>query len=368
MSIILAILIFGAIIVIHEWGHFLAARLNKITVLEFAIGMGPAFYKRKMKSGTLFTLRLFPIGGFCKMLGEDESNEDPGAFNNKKVWQRFVVSIAGALMNFVLALVISLIMVSFSGYTEAVVDSVVSGSPSEQAGLQAGDKIVKVDNYSVNSFSDLAFKVNVDGDEPLSFKIIRDGKTITKQIQPVFNEENNQYLIGIRASRTLGLFEKENELTAGMTRAGFFDSVSAGFNTMTYYVKVTFVSISKLVTLQLGVDKLTGPIGVTGIINEQLSDINKPDAQGHVATFGKKVGEVASFAAMLCAMMSANIGIFNLLPLPALDGGRCVFLIIEAIRRKPVNPEKEGLVHFIGLVLFMILAVFVAFSDILKII
>ncbi len=354
MSIIIAILVFGGIILVHELGHFFAARKCGVKVEEFAIGMGPRILHRKFGE-TIYSLRLFPIGGSCRMLGEDESNSDRRAFNNKPVLPRIVIILAGAFMNFVLALVIATGVIMVNGYTSPTVSAVVSGSPAEQVGLMPGDRIIEADGTKINIFYDMTFLLQDTQAKPISLTILRDGKKIQKQVTPyaVQSEDGiTEYRIGFNAIKKDGFFSEQRE---GFEKAGIFDSIQNGFYTNVFYVKTALVGISRLATLKIGIDQMSGPIGVTNAIGETYEKSME---------FGVKPAVLNVLNLM--AFLSANIGIFNLLPFPALDGGRFIFLLLEAIRRKPVKPEIEGMIHFVGFTLLMILTVFILYNDIVR--
>jgi regulator of sigma E protease len=203
----------------------------------------------------------------------------------------------------------------------------------------------------------MRFIVGVDGAEPVTLVILRDGERLTKTITPLHFEDDDSYVIGVTSQGVVGFFGSN---PYNLKRAGFFDSFAAGYYKTLGYIKTTLASLQRLVTLKLNVSQMSGPIGVAGVIGDAITDVgNDTESSGHA-------GQIAQFIVWLCAIMSANVGVFNLLPLPALDGGRCVFLIIEGIRRKPIDPNKEGLVHLVGFALLMVLAVAVAFGDIFK--
>ncbi|MDR1000975.1 MAG: RIP metalloprotease RseP [Clostridiales bacterium] len=350
MSIIIAILVFGAIVLIHELGHYWAARKCGVTVEEFAIGMGPKIFSWT-KNNIVFSLRGIPIGGFCKMLGEDDESNDPGALNRKSIPQRTIILAAGAMMNLALAFIIFLFITLFSGFSTTTIHQTMPGSPAEAAGLRSGDRITRLNGTSVNIFGDVTFELSGNTGSPTEVTYVRDGQIHTTTITP-YKAEDGSYKIGFLASGRTGLFEKRVE---GYERAGAWESLTTSAFEIAFYVKVTIVSLVRLVTGQLDMGQLSGPIGIVSVIGEAYTESVKVSAWAVVLNM-----------LSLCAILSANLGVFNLLPLPGLDGGRLAFVFVEAIRRKPLPVEKEGLVHFIGIVLLMILAVFIAFNDIKK--
>jgi regulator of sigma E protease len=351
VSIVIAILVFGAIVVVHELGHFIAARKCDVLVEEFAIGMGPMLF-RKQVGETLWSLRLFPIGGFCKMLGEDTVSDDTRALNSKKVYQKAIILAAGAFMNFLLAFVIFLATTLANGFSVAQVSSVVKGAPAEQAGLLPGDRIVKLNGTAINIYEDLSFEMSTVKGEPIEVEFKRDGQRMKSLITPYLDESTGAYKIGFIAAQKTGLLGKAAE---GFERAGFFETIGRSFALITFFIKATVIGLVRLVTAQVAVSEMSGPIGIMSVIGETYTQTIKESFMTMLMNM-----------LMLCALLSANLGVVNLLPLPALDGGRLVFVLFEGIRRKPVPAEKEGMVHLIGFVLLMILAAFIAFSDIRK--
>jgi len=352
LAIIIAILMFGVIVLIHEFGHFIVAVKAGILVEEFAIGMGPKLFGVQ-KGDTLYSLRLFPIGGFCKMLGEDEANDDTRAFNNKSVWARIAVISAGVFMNFVLALIIFVGISAVNGMVEPVINEVIPGSPAETAQLRKGDRIVRINGRKINIYDDLSYELSSVKDMEVRLTVKRDGAFLDKTVVPVYIQEENRYILGFYPQRKAPLTAGES--TGEYTKASLTDTISDGYYTMLFLIRVNLEGIVQLFTFKADMSDVSGPIGIVTAIGETYDASMKLGVSYTVKT-------VLTFVAML----SASIGLFNLLPLPALDGGRLIFLFVEAVRRKPVPPDKEGMVHFIGLVMLMILAVFVAFSDIRK--
>ena len=360
LSVVIAIIVFGAIIMIHELGHFIAARLNGITVVEFAMGMGPALVKIQ-RPETLFTIRAFPIGGYCKMLGEDEKADAPGAYCNKKVWRRFIVSIAGAAMNFLLALAIAVIVCMFNYTYTNVIGKVNEGSPAAAAGFMAGDKLVSVNGAKTHIFEQFWFYANIDNGKPADITVRRGSELITRRIEPKLisqpDDRNKLYDTGIVPRAKYGLLQARE---GGGAVTGPFESLSYSYWTVVHYGESTLAVLGRLITGRLGVENVVGVVGAT----EAIKDVVDTVAADEKASLGTKAAEIIAFGAQFCVIISVNVGVFNLLPLPALDGGRCVFHIIEAVRRKPMDPNKEGLVHVVGFALLMVFAAFITLKDI----
>lgn len=341
MGIILAIIIFSFIVFFHEFGHFILAKKNGIDVEEFAIGMGPALCSKEYK-GTKYAIRLFPIGGYCAM-GEDEAATDsPNNFNNKSVWARISVIAAGPIFNFILAFVFAVILTAMVGYDPPVVREVEQGYPAAEAGIQKGDIIVKMGNKKINIYREISIYNQFHQGEDVEITYIHDGKKQTVTLTPKMDEESGYTRIGITGS--------------GNTKANTFTSIQYGVYEVKFWICTTLESLKMLITGQIGADQLSGPVGIVSVVDNTYQQ-------------SKSYGLFIVIAQMLniAILLSANLGVMNLLPLPALDGGRLVFLFVEAIRRKRIPPEKEGYVHLVGIALLMMLMVFVMFNDIRRV-
>ncbi|GAA4292202.1 RIP metalloprotease RseP [Anaerocolumna aminovalerica] len=445
MNIILAILIFSVIVIIHELGHFSLAKANGIFVKEFSLGMGPriisfvrksAGYRSKLflsqhdyetmeecKSNTVYSIKLLPIGGSCIMLGEDEIAEGNKAFNNKPVWARISVIFAGPLFNFILAFILSMVIVSIIGYDPAKIQYITKDSPAEQAGLMVGDVITEFGGKHINLAREvdtyLEFHPLTGKDITVKYK--RDGKKGEAVITP-----RNNYMLGfgytpgkaaaeisdvydnmplakagiksgdiitaingvkIATGVKLSQYFFENPLTSeevaityerngkSYTATAIPELVANSFNIgisvnsyrektgvlgvlrygaaeVKFWITSTIEGLGQLIRGKVGAEDLAGPVGIVDFIGDTYK-----------AT--KSEGALTVFLSManIGILLSANLGVMNLLPIPALDGGRLVFLLLEVLRGKPINQEKEGFVHMIGLVALLILMVFVLFND-----
>ena len=336
--ILLAILIFGVLIFVHELGHYLAARIFGVTVREFSIGMGPKlFTKKSKKTGIDYSLRLLPIGGFVSMAGEDEESEDKGAINRKPIWQRFLVLSAGSLMNLITGIIVmcALIISTPSLGSTTILRFADSGALSEASGLEIGDTVKKIGGTNVHTSYELVYQIMRNGTGPLDITVVRDGKTTVMKdvIFPTI----------VDSGMTLGQADfyvaKEDKNPVTVIKHSFYQSTAT--------IRLIWDSLFDFATGRIGVDNISGPVGVTSAIGEAA-----------------KAGPYS--LVYLVVMISMNLGIVNLLPLPALDGGRLIFLIIEAIRGKPIKPEYEGYVHFAGIVVLMLAMVFITYKDIMK--
>ena len=337
------------IITVHEAGHFLAARAGGILVLEFAIGMGPKLFSVK-RGETVYSIRMIPIGGFCKMLGEDENEPDPRAYCNKSVFRRVCVAAGGSMMNFLLAFVAFFCIILTSGMYLPQIRELMPGMPAEAAGLAPGDRIVKLNDTRIFIYDDFRIVLSDNGGRPIDVTVRRGSETLVKSITPAYNEETGGYLVGFRPAAKVGIF---SDMTADFQRVGVLETLASAFFNIVFWIKYTFISLIRLFTLRLSVNELAGPIGIAQAIGVTYSETRSIGVSATVTTM-----------ANIMALISANLGVFNLLPLPALDGGRLVFLAVEGVRRKPLGQDREGMVHFVGFVALILLAVFVAFNDI----
>lgn len=341
MGIVLAILLFGFIVFFHELGHFLLAKKNKIDVDEFAVGMGPALFQKTYK-GTRYSIRLLPIGGYCAMGDDEEATDSPNNFNNKSVWARISVIAAGPVFNFILAWIFSVILIFMIGYDQPVIGSVDEGYPAAEVGLQEGDRVVQIGDKNIHIYREISAYLQFHPDEDVVLTYERDGEQHTVTLTPKMDEELGYERIGLASS--------------GNTKANLLTAFQYGTYEVKYWIEVTLDSLRMLVTGQIGVDQLSGPVGIVDVVDETYQQSR---------SYGAYV--VVAQMLYLAILLSANLGVMNLLPLPALDGGRLVFLFVEAVRKKRVPPEKEGYVHFAGIVLLMLLMVVVMYNDIQRV-
>jgi len=422
MNIILALFILGVIVLIHELGHFLLAKKNGITVTEFSIGMGPRIASF-VRNGTRYSLKVLPIGGSCMMLGEDETVDDEGAFNNKSAGARFSVIFAGAFFNFIFAFVLALILLGISGVDKPYITDITENGPA-YGKLMKNDLITEINGSSIHFSRDVYyyFYFNEPTDKPIDFTVIRDGKTEKVTVTPFV-----KYFIGCDYSRDEGPavltyvtegFPLYNagvkkgdiivaidgtEISSGLALQEYLEKnplsgaevsvtyipadkpderntvvltpvksgqlgvsysfareklsplkvVEYSFYELKFNIVNTIKSLFYLISGRLSVREISGPVGIVNAVDEIVTSTKEYG-------IGDTILSLISFSILI----SANLGVMNLLPLPALDGGRLVFILIEIIRRKPVPKDKEALVHGIGMVLLMLFMVFVLFNDI----
>lgn len=342
MKIILFLVIFTLIILVHEAGHFLLGRKSGIGVVEFSMGLGPTICGFT-RGSTKYSLKLLPFGGACMFEGEDGVSESPTAFPNANVWGRIATVAAGPVFNFILAFFLSLFVVGSIGYDAPVIADVMEGYPAEEAGIQAGDRIVRLGGSKVDLYREISMYTQFHADGgPVQVVFERDGERFTTTLTPKYDEEEGRFLFGFRGS-------------VGREKGNPFKVIRYSFAEVKYWIKITFKSLGMLVTGRVSADDISGPVGIAKAVGDVYEE-SKSDGAYYVWLNMMNIA----------ILLSANLGVMNLLPLPALDGGRLVFLIIEAVRGKRVNPDKEAMVHFAGLVVLMALMVFIMFNDISK--
>jgi regulator of sigma E protease len=326
----------------HELGHFLLAKANGVQVNEFCLGLGPTLIGFHAGE-TFYSLKLLPFGGACMMEGEDEESDSNRAFGNKTVWQRFSIVFAGPFFNFILAWLFSLIILGSAGIDYPTIYQVEAGSPAAEAGIEAGDTITKLNNKNIHFYREISVYTYFHSGEEIQVTWKHDGETKTALVTPRYDEELGRYLFGFQGS-------------IGRQKGNALQVILHSFYEVKYWISTTVQSLGKLVTGQLAMDDLSGPVGIVKTIGDTYTE-SKADGIYYV------------FLNMLnmAILLSANLGVMNLLPLPALDGGRLVFFIIEAIRGKRLDPNKEGMVHYVGLIVLLILMVVIMGNDIRKI-
>lgn len=340
MGIILAILVFSFIIIFHELGHYTLAKLNGIEVEEFSLGLGPTIIGKEFH-GTKFCINALPFGGACVMGEDDVDDVSEGSFNSKSVWARMSVIAAGPVFNFILAFILSVIMVGWIGYDEPVISGVLEGYAAEEAGFQAGDRIVEIDGDHIHFWREISMYNLMNPGKTCEIIYERDGVEYGVILTPK-QDENGNYLYGFTSS---GVQTKANPLTA----------VKYGYYTVEYMIEYALDSLKMLFTGHVGIQDMSGPVGMVDMMDETYQETK---------SYG--VATVLLNFINIAVLLSANLGVMNLLPIPALDGGRLVFLVIEAVRGKRIAPDKEGWIHMIGLVLLLGLMIVIMFSDIIK--
>ena len=345
LTIILFILILGVIVLVHEGGHFLFAKLTGVHVYEFSIGMGPLIAKKIAKDKTQYSIRAIPIGGFVSLAGEEIDEEERKKtkgknLQDKTVFQRFLVMFMGVGFNFIFAFLLLLFtgLIFGAPSTKPVINDVTEGYPAEKAGIEKGDEVLRINGHKISYLEDISLYLTVeDLSKTVTFEVEKPtGENVTYHVNPEKtkdDEGHEKYAVGI-------------VLKADVNK-GILDSIVYAFNEECAIFKQMFVVIGNLFTGGVKLNQLSGPVGIYSIVG-QMSE------QG--------------ISALLCltALLSINVGVINLLPFPAFDGGRILFLIIEKIKGSPVDPKVENTIHSIGFILLILLMIYVTFNDILK--
>lgn len=430
VNIIIAILMFSFVVIFHEFGHFLLARVNGIKVNDFSLGMGPRLFGFKAY-GTKFSVRLFPIGGSCAMEGEIEDSKDEHAFTNKKIWQRFLVIFAGPFFNFILAFIGSVVMIAMAGYDRPYITDVTKGSAAETAGLEAGDLITRIDGEKINFGREIMVRYTyspIEDATPVKITYIREGKSRTVSLIPQYKAAYylgfgytaddsaavitsvtdgypfddagivtddvitgidgvkipsgaalQEYLLanplGVNAinitythnnvEKTVTISPKENDTWSMGFSYNVYDEkadsvidvVKYSGCEVKYWIVTTVKGLGQLISGKVSRNDLGGPVRIVSEISNVVDESEQYGAETVILNIINWI-----------VLLSANLGVMNLLPIPALDGGRILFLIIEAIRRKPFNREKEAVVDGIFFALLMVLMVFIFYNDIYNLI
>lgn len=339
MSYILALIIFSAIVIFHELGHFLLAKWNGIEVIEFSLGMGPRLLSH-VWGDTRYSLKLLPIGGSCQMVGEEEASDSEGAFGNKSVWARIAVVAAGPVFNFILAWVLALIIVGSVGYDNTMVD-IIPDSAAAEAGMEDDDQIISINGSRTWLYREVSLYSSLHQGQTATVVFERNGEKQTVVLTPK-QSDTGAYLYGF--SRTV---QRE--------KGGALETVGYSCAEIRYWLKATVESLKMLIGGQVGLEEMSGPVGIVSTIGDTYKE-SRVDGWYYVTMN----------MIMIAILLSVNLGVMNLLPIPALDGGRLVFLILEAIRGKAIPQEKESMVHFTGFVLLMGLMAVILFSDLHK--
>lgn len=375
---VVTIVMFLVMISIHEFGHFIVSKLCGVKVLEFAVGMGPAIFK-KQGAETLYSIRALPIGGFCRLEGEENVSDDKKAFCNQAAWKRLLIIIAGAVLNIVLGYIVFVMIVARSDtFSTNVINTIDSNSYLEQAGVRQGDKIIAINGHSVSFYPEIdLYARDFREGETAQLKVKRGGEKLTFDVPLSTYKVTQTYLEDgvlfatetngassekiISYSEDLPKDESKIGKTASYSRIilGFtpqlqkttaFSVITEAFHYTGYVVKLVYKSLFDMITGKIGFNQMSGPVGI-------VSEVNNVVNSGMY-----RVENTLN----LIGLLTINLGIFNLLPIPALDGGRLLFIIIEMIRRKPVPLEKEALVHVIGFALLMLLTLCITFFDVMK--
>ena len=328
MTIIYALLIICVLIFFHELGHFMAAKACGVKVNEFAIGMGPKVLK-KQKGETLYSVRAFPLGGFCAMEGEDEDSQDERAFNRKSVWKKAIIIVAGAAMNLIIAIILMIAVNYMNGVPTTTISQVEENSPAYTAGIQKGDKILSINDKKINSWDDVQAVKNAVNTRELNIKVQR--KDTELNIKTTLKENDRNKIIGI----------------VPVSEKNIVKAIANGPSATWNMAKSMYSGLYSLITGKVSAKELSGPVGIVYLINKGIS---------------------RGFATVLylTSLISLNLAIINMLPLPALDGGRLLKVISRRRTGKAISSKVEGVIHAVGLGLLLLLTIYVTWNDIVR--
>ena len=347
MNIILIILVFGVIVFFHEFGHFIVAKMNKIAVMEFSIGMGPAIFSIQKKE-TKYSLRLLPIGGYCMMMGEDGESEDENAFNNKPLLARILVIAAGPVFNFILAFVFSIVLIHFTGCDPARLTTVVEHSAAEDAGIVVGDTVTAINGKKIYNYREILLYMQAENpSKPVTLSIEHaDGSKESVVVTPKVDNEGN-YKLGVAGGY--------------VASTGFGNDIKYAGLELRYWVKATVTGLRMIVTGGVKNGDIMGPVGVGSAMNEVIEE-----AKDISTTQKEAVINVILNLLNWSILLSVNLGIMNLLPIPALDGGHVMFLLYEVIfRRKPSEKFMER-AQIVGMIILFGLLIYANGMDIVR--
>lgn len=380
VTAIVTIAMFLVMVSLHEFGHFIVGKILGFKILEYAIGFGPKLVSVRGKE-TQYAVRAIPLGGYCKFEGEDGESDSDRAFSNQKVWKRMLVVVAGGIANIILGFILFMIIVPLTSPIQTnVVDTVVENSYVESAGLLSGDEIIEIDGKKVSFYNDITLATQMfDKDTDTTIVVKRDGKKKTLTFKPTEDRITYSYgengidvteaINGVQSTKFVKYGENavKDESKIGteetVTRyiIGFrpqneevtFTNVwGEAWNETKFVVKLVYQSLWQMITGKMGLDQMSGPVGI-------VSEVNNAVNSGSRSWL---------YVLNLVALLTINLGVFNLLPIPALDGGRFFFMLVEVVRRRQIPPEKEGMVHAIGMLLLFAFIIVISFSDIMKLV
>lgn len=328
ITIIAGLAMFLILVTIHEGGHFSGAKLSGIKVNEFSVGMGPSLFNKK-KGETLYSLRALPIGGYVMMEGEEENSSDPRSFNNSSAWKRLITIFAGPFVNYLFAFIVFFIIACFQGHTTTIVEQVELNSPAFEAGITQGDEIIKINGKNISIFQEISEIINASDDD-INIILSRNGNDVSINLNPKI--EDGRKIIGI---------------TPKITNS-FLSNIKYAFDYTIFMTVIIWNSLKGLFTGLFGLNQLSGPVGVISQVGESLN-------YGFLTYLN------------FSALISINLGFFNLLPIPALDGSKILFILIEMIMGRPINKKFEQNITMIGFIFLLGLILYATFNDILRV-
>lgn len=351
-SILLSIIVLGILVIVHEFGHFFAAKKCGVLVEEFAVGMGPKLISKQI-GDTEYSLRALPFGGFCRMQGEtDEGTIGPRSFLNKPPLARLIIFAAGPFMNFVLAFIMMVGLTSTSAMALPEIREVVPGSPMAEIGLQAGDTIYRINGKRIHIYDEMQMALYNNGGKELRLDILREGNLYTYQLTPHFDEARQGYVLGFYPAMKTGLFAEPVE---GYERSTVLETVNYSFFSMVNFIRQTAIGLTRVFTFTADQSEYGGPITIVKMVGDTYE-----------AGMSYSLTAAIQNLVYLAAVLGANLGVLNLFPIPALDGGKIVLVLVEMIRRKPLSVALENKIQFLGFAFIMGIMGFVLYGDIVK--
>ena len=349
MTIVIAIILFSIIILFHEFGHFLMARACRVEVIEFSLGMGPRILSHtSASSGTMYSVKLLPFGGSCRMKGEDEEDDGEGSFGEKPVWQRLLIVAAGPLFNFLLAFLCAVVIISTVGYDAPVIEYLADNYPLAEAGVKQGDILTSMGGEKIRIYRDISNYLNfhqkdLATQEPVLITWVSDGEEKSAEVIPELNESGTRYIFGMYGG---------SRYPAG---GDVLKILKYSLYEVEYWIRTTIGSLRMIGQGEVTLDDVSGPVGVVEVVS---STVKETRSEGSFIVFLNLLN--------LGILLSANLGVMNLIPFPALDGGRIVLLILEAVRRKKLGENVEGYINLAGFAVLMCLMIIILFNDIRK--
>lgn len=338
--VLLAVFMLSVLVVVHELGHYAVARAFGFPVYEFAVGFGPRILRRKSANGTIFSLRAFPLGGFVAFENEETMSSGSPSFNRKPLWQRFLVILAGPLTNILLAFVVAFITLTVVGYPVSTtrVGGFLDNSPAREAGLEVGDVIAEVNGRQIDGDVSLMIEcVQQDPGRPIAITVERDGRLVGYTVTPYYDEEDQSWFVGISLAQATERYAVGPSVRAAAVWIGSMIGALLSF-------------LAGLFSTGRGAGDVMGVVGAVNVMSATA-----------------QTGSASEFLTLV-AFISMNFGVFNLIPFPALDGSKIVFMGVELVRRKPIAPEKEGIVQLVGLAVFVALFILLTYRDIVRLV
>lgn len=349
----ITIILIGVLVIVHEFGHFIVAKKTGVWVEEFSVGMGKKIVSKQIGE-TEYSLRLLPLGGFCRMHSETEDGEiTERSFLSKSIGVRMAIMFAGPLMNFILAIILIFGLTAVGYIIEPKVGTVTEGTVAEQIGLQPGDEIYRINDKRIHIYDEMQAIMMQNGGNPLELEIKREDQIYTYELTPQQEPQTGRYIFGFTPTLKYGLFA---EPEAALEQASIGETIHYSYYAMINYIKMTAEGLVRVFTMQASPEEYGGPISIMKMVGESYE-----------SGLSHSISAAIQNVVYIGAVLSANLGVMNLFPIPGLDGGRILLLLVELVRRKPMQPETENKIVFAGFAFLIGFMIFVMYTDILKI-